>query len=561
MLALFATTLTALVTFGCAHAQPTPPPPPPAAVISAPPVTPAGAPAQPANPVVSPAAAEVVRLAQAGTSEDVVLAYIQNDTAPFNLGADQILYLRDIGVSSTAITAMINRDSVLRSQPMSASAPPPVAQETVPVSSAPVTAPLVPEAAPVYVSTAPPEVSYFYDDLSPYGTWVQLDGVGWCWQPRVVVINRSWQPYCDSGHWVFTDAGWFWQSDYSWGWAPFHYGRWQLHERCGWVWTPDRVWGPAWVTWRYEGDHCGWAPLPPHADFDVHLGYRFNGVAVAASFDFGLRPDHFTFIAVRDFHSHDYAQHRLPPAEVTQVYNHTTVINNYIVNNNNTVINQGIRPEQVAAATHSEVRKVAIRDVPAPAAAAAASRGGARAEVAVYRPELHAPARPVNVVAQKVDRQHPMIQHPTTVSTVPQRPLVATSAPNVDRANPNRGAQTPTYNIGRPIPGQAPSTPRGNNSAAPYQPRSVAETPSRPQTMSPRPAPYQPSYPLHSTPNNPEYYRPVPPGQSVPGSYYPKGHPQSPDGRGVVPQGNPRPAERDNGKDNGNHGQGRRNDP
>ena len=36
----------------------------------------------------------------------------------------------------------------------------------------------------------------------------------------VVGINRNWQPYCDSGHWrLITDAGWFWQSDYSWGWA------------------------------------------------------------------------------------------------------------------------------------------------------------------------------------------------------------------------------------------------------------------------------------------------------------------------------------------------------
>ena len=93
-------------------------------------------------------------------------------------------------------------------------------------------------------------MSYFYNNLSPYGTWVSLEGYGWCWQPRAVVISHGWRPYCDGGHWVYTDAGWFWQSDYSWGWAPFHYGRWYQHPRCGWVWTPDRVWGPAWVTWR-----------------------------------------------------------------------------------------------------------------------------------------------------------------------------------------------------------------------------------------------------------------------------------------------------------------------
>ena len=106
-------------------------------------------------------------------------------------------------------------------------------------------------------------MNYFYDTLAPYGTWVQVDGYGRCWQPLVVVSEPGWQPYCDRGHWVYTDAGWYWMSDYSWGWAPFHYGRWFHHERFGWVWTPDTVWGPSWVTWRYSDDYCGWAPLPP----------------------------------------------------------------------------------------------------------------------------------------------------------------------------------------------------------------------------------------------------------------------------------------------------------
>jgi hypothetical protein len=538
-LALRAAVLMALVGNGCVHTEIAPPPQ--ASVGAAPAPTVAATPGQPATPAVSPAAAEVVRLAEAGTSDDVILAYIQNDTAPFDLSADQILYLRDIGVSSGAITAMLSRDNVLRSQPVPAGGPPPAPVEPPPVA---VSAPLVPETPPVYVGSPPPEVGYFYDDLSPYGSWVQLDGVGWCWQPRVVVVNRSWRPYCDSGHWVFSDAGWFWQSDYSWGWAPFHYGRWQLHERCGWVWTPDRVWGPAWVTWRSEGDHCGWAPLPPHAEFDVHLGYRFNGVAVAATFDFGLRPDHFTFIAVRDFHDHDYAHRRLAPTEVTRIYNHTTVINNYVVNNN-TVINQGIRPEQVASATHTEIHKVAIRNVSAPSAAVATSRGAARGELAVYRPELKAPARPVNIVAQKVDQNHPVIQRPPPIATTTQ---LANSAPNLDRGNPNRGAQGSISNPGRgPAPGQPQTTPRANvANTQPYK----------------APAANQPSYPSRSAPNTPDNHRPGAPAQNAPATY-PKGNPQAGEGRAKSAQANPRPAERGNakGRDNGDRGQdGRRND-
>src|SRR6266851_6964643 len=102
------------------------------------PAPPPGAGAVPAN--ISPGAAEVMRLAEAGTSDDVIIAYIQNSTSPFNLSADQILYLRDIGLSSPVITTMLSRDNALRNQPQSytydqklypATAPPPPAPAVV----------------------------------------------------------------------------------------------------------------------------------------------------------------------------------------------------------------------------------------------------------------------------------------------------------------------------------------------------------------------------------------------------------------------------------------------
>src|ERR1700720_4698746 len=194
---------------------------------------------------VSPGAAEVIRLAQAGVSDEVILAYVQNSPAMFGLSADNILYLKDLGLSSQVIAGMLNRDSTLQSQPVPAT-PPPVAPPPIPEPATP------PDAGPPpdYVGDPPEDVNYFYSDLSPYGAWVDLDGVGWCWQPSVVVINHGWRPYCDGGHWANTDDGWFWQSDYSWGWAAFHYGRWYEHPGHGWVWTPDRTWGPAWVAWR-----------------------------------------------------------------------------------------------------------------------------------------------------------------------------------------------------------------------------------------------------------------------------------------------------------------------
>src|SRR5439155_6845430 len=150
-----------------------------------------GQPVSPAPTAVSPAVAEVIRLAESGVAEDVVMAYVQNSPAGFNLSADQILYVRDLGLSSRVITAMLNRDAALRSQPPpSQPAPEP---EPAPAPTVPVEAPLTPPATEV--SAPPVQVNYFYSELAPYGSWVVLDGFGWCWQPSAVVVNRGWRPY------------------------------------------------------------------------------------------------------------------------------------------------------------------------------------------------------------------------------------------------------------------------------------------------------------------------------------------------------------------------------
>ncbi len=77
-----------------------------------------------------------------------------------------------------------------------------------------------PEAA---VVPATPTLEYFREQLTPYGQWVEVPGAGLCWQPAVA---PGWRPYYDGGHWLHTDEGWYWQSDYPWGDISFHYGRW-----------------------------------------------------------------------------------------------------------------------------------------------------------------------------------------------------------------------------------------------------------------------------------------------------------------------------------------------
>ncbi len=66
---------------------------------------------------LSPGAAEVVRLAGSGVGDDVVLAYIRNSQAPFSLSADNVLYLKDVGLSAQVTSAMLSHDSTLRGQP------------------------------------------------------------------------------------------------------------------------------------------------------------------------------------------------------------------------------------------------------------------------------------------------------------------------------------------------------------------------------------------------------------------------------------------------------------
>lgn len=497
----------------------------------------------PSTASLSAGAAEVLKLASAGTSEDVILAYAQSAQLRFGLTADNILYLKDVGVSPKIIAAMLNHDAAMPAPSVSAIAAPPApapALEAMPAPTAPVPqvisqpAPVPAVApAPVYVSNPPEDVTYFYNDLAPYGTWIQLEGYGWCWQPTVTVVNRAWRPYCDSGHWVYTDSGWCWVSDYAWGWAPFHYGRWYPHPRCGWVWLPDRVWGPAWVTWRMADDHCGWAPLPPHADFDVRLGLRFNGARVAVDFDFGLGIDLFTFVAVGDFNRHDLGHYRLPPERVRTFYSHTTVINNYY--SHDKIVNRGVPAERVAAATHTTIRKVEIRDVPS--GSPHDMKGGG---AVVYRPHLAPPSRPAVMQAQKIDDRHPVVQHapagaaprpgpavrtenhPATQSSPAPRPESPGVARRDQPSAPNAPAPAPRFQSPAPARTTAPATPAESVSRQP--------APSTP-AGTPRSAP--------STPSIPTTERQTPSARTAPNSkaqYVPKTHQQASEIHSLPPE-------------------------
>jgi hypothetical protein len=110
----------------------------------------------------------------------------------------------------------------------------------------------------------PEAYAQFQDTLSPYGEWIDDNIYGRVWQPSVEAVGADFSPYATDGQWALTEYGWTWVSDWDWGWAPFHYGRWLAVADRGWCWMPGTLWGPAWVTWRSGGGYVGWAPLPPH---------------------------------------------------------------------------------------------------------------------------------------------------------------------------------------------------------------------------------------------------------------------------------------------------------
>ena len=131
--------------------------------------------------------------------------------------------------------------------------------------------------AAVFGPTTVVSVGVFYDNLAPYGRWVDTAPYGWCWVPEQVPV--VWRPYSD-GYWVYTDFGWAWVSDEPWGWATYHYGRWFEDPDYGWMWEPGTEWAPAWVAWRESDDWVGWAPLPPTATWSAWSGLRFEAVSI-----------------------------------------------------------------------------------------------------------------------------------------------------------------------------------------------------------------------------------------------------------------------------------------
>jgi hypothetical protein len=125
------------------------------------------------------------------------------------------------------------------------------------------------------------DISMFYDDLKPYGTWYNTSQYGDVWHPTVADQKPDWRPYTN-GSWGQTDQGWTWLSDEPFGWAVYHYGRWTQLKDTGWVWVPDSEWATAWVAWR-SSSNLQMAEVSGPADLSYHDADTRSAASSAAA--------------------------------------------------------------------------------------------------------------------------------------------------------------------------------------------------------------------------------------------------------------------------------------
>ena len=182
----------------------------------------------------------------------------------------------------------------------------------------------------------------FYNELSPYGQWVDYPNYGYVWIPSV---GSDFVPYSSNGYWVWTDYGWTWVSGYSWGWAPFHYGRWDYDDSYGWFWVPDNEWGPSWVNWRRGDGYYGWSPMRPGISLSVSFGSGYS-----------VPNDRWRFVRDRDFSRRDINHYY-----INRTNNSTIIKNSSVINR--TTTDQNRHSTYVSGPDRSDVQKSTGRTI------------------------------------------------------------------------------------------------------------------------------------------------------------------------------------------------------
>jgi hypothetical protein len=263
-------------------------------------------------------------------------------------------------------------------------------------------------------------VSYqtFYDELSPYGQWVDDPEYGSVWVPNEA---PGYRPYATNGHWAMTEYGNMWVSDAPYGWATYHYGRWTYNSYYGWVWIPGHEWAPAWVSWRSGGGYYGWAPMGP--------GYVAGGV-----YDY---PDNYWVFVGPQYLYQPNVYNYYEPRHVRRYIRQTSYINEtYVDNNYHTTYYYGPRREIIERETHQPVQVYHVSNAGNPRQTSVT--GGV---VQIYRPavnrETRQTARPANSIRGTQPVGRPQEFSPRQGNSEPQ------FRQDMQRQNPAQGQRNP----------------------------------------------------------------------------------------------------------------------
>lgn len=143
-----------------------------------------------------------------------------------------------------------------------------------------------------YVSSS--DYAAGYGDLYNYGSFFNVPGYGYGWQPFGMGIG--WSPFA-FGNWNYDSfLGWNFIGSAPWGWLPFHYGGWVFSPAYGWVWVPSGLgfgnpvyYRPVTAVWVHSGTTTGLVPLHPadtHGKPPLNLVqgvYALHGNAIATT--------------------------------------------------------------------------------------------------------------------------------------------------------------------------------------------------------------------------------------------------------------------------------------
>ena len=185
---------------------------------------------------------EVVKLSRSGLEERIVVAYITNSPSRFQLSVDDITALKQDGISSDVITAMMNHDRAASSRtPAKESPNAPVRDRLPPTTvtsglnwssgdSSPLGTAQNPILEPPLPSPAPRRGVKIVDQAPPPPV------------PEVIPLAPGPEYYWIPGHWNWNGT-WFWVGGSyvarPWQRAVWFGGYWAMHGR-GRIWIAGR---------------------------------------------------------------------------------------------------------------------------------------------------------------------------------------------------------------------------------------------------------------------------------------------------------------------------------